>query len=218
VTSDARAGEAAPGLRDTAFGQGYRPTPVERFGIWLSARRLHRSVDTFANKRVGDFGCGFHAQFVRSVLDRVRSVTLIDVALAPDLKAHPKVTAVEGTLPGALAVVPSGSLDVVMCISVLEHLWDPFAALVECRRTLAPNGVLLLNVPSWRGKWWLELAAFRLKVSKRSEIDDHKAYYDPRDLWPLLVRAGFLPYDLRVFTHKFGLNTFAVCRAGTGEG
>jgi len=71
-----------------------------------------------------------------------------------------------------------------------------------------------VNVPSWRGKRFLELSAYRLGLSPAEEIDDHKAYYDPRDLWPLLVRAGFRPSEIRCFRHKFGLNTFAVCRAG----
>jgi len=44
-------------------------------------------------------------------------------------------------------------------------------------------------------------------------MNDHKMYFDPRDLWPLLVRAGFSPRNIRCFKHKFGLNTFAVCRA-----
>ena len=43
-------------------------------------------------------------------------------------------------------------------------------------------------------------------------MDDHKTYYDPRDLWPLLVRAGFRPQAIRCLRHKFGLNTFAVCQ------
>jgi hypothetical protein len=29
----------------------------------------------------------------------------------------------------------------------------------------------------------------------------------------LLVRAGFLPSNIRCFSHKFGLNTFAVCQS-----
>ena len=44
-------------------------------------------------------------------------------------------------------------------------------------------------------------------------MDDHKAYYDVKDFWPLLVRAGFRPSNIRCFSHKFGLNTFAVCRS-----
>ena len=44
-------------------------------------------------------------------------------------------------------------------------------------------------------------------------MDDHKAYYDVKDFWPLLVRAGFRPSNIDCFPHKFGLNTFAVCRS-----
>jgi SAM-dependent methyltransferase len=195
----------------SSFGDGYSLTPVDRFGIWLSARRLQREVGTFAGKRVGDFGCGYDATFVRTILDEVQSAVLVDVTLAPSLVSHPKVTAVEGTLPEALAKFDDGSLDVVMCTSVLEHLWEPLEALREFRRLLAPGGTCLLNVPNWLGKRALELSAFRLGLSPAESIDDHKTYYDPRDLWPLLVRAGFRPQRIRCFRHKFGLNTFAAC-------
>ena len=43
-------------------------------------------------------------------------------------------------------------------------------------------------------------------------MDDHKTYYDPKDLWPLLVKAGFAPHAIACGRHKFGLNTLAVCR------
>ena len=43
-------------------------------------------------------------------------------------------------------------------------------------------------------------------------MDDHKWYFDPRDLWPMLVRAGFRRSQIRCHRHKFGLNTFAACR------
>ena len=67
-----------------------------------------------------------------------------------------------------------------------------------------------VNVPSWRGKRFLESRRSGSGLRPAEEMDDHKTYYDPRDLWPLLVRAGFRPHDIRCFTHKFGLNTFAV--------
>lgn len=84
--------------------------------------------------------------------------------------------------------------------------------LAECRRLLAPGGVLLVNVPSWRGKRWLEFSAFRLGLSPADEMDDHKRYFDPRDLWPLLRAAEFLPSEIRCTRYKWGLNTFATCR------
>jgi len=198
-------------MEPRSFGQEYELTPVDRFGVWLSARRIRREAGGFAGKRIADLGCGYDATFVRSILDEVAGAALVDVALADDLKANPKVRAVEGVLPDALAAFDSGSFDVVMCMSVLEHLEQPGDTVREFHRLLAPGGTLLVNVPNWAGKRMLELSAFQLKLSPADSIDDHKAYYDPKDLWPLLVKAGFRPQRIRCFRHKFGLNTFAVC-------
>jgi len=201
----------APG-RAGSYGQHRALTPVDRFGVWLSARALRKHVRSFAGKRLGDFGCGYDARFVRGVLDELAHATLVDVALAPDLKTDRRISAIEGALPEALESLEDDSLDIVLCISVLEHLRDPLSMLQEMRRIAAPGGVCLINVPSWRGKWFLELSAFRLGLSPREEIEDHKIYYNPRELWPMLVRAGFQPSGIRCYRHKFGLNTFAACR------
>ena len=195
-----------------SYEQHRAHSPVDRFGVWLSARALNRHVPSFQGKSVGDFGCGYQARFVRSVLPEIERAVLVDVALAPDLKTDERITAIEGTVPDALRDLDDASLDVVLCVSVLEHLWEPLETLVELRRLVAPGGVCLVNVPNWRGKRFLELSAFRLRLSPAEEMDDHKAYYDPSDLWPLLVRAGFLPHNIRCGRHKFGLNTFAACR------
>jgi len=199
------------GMRERAFGQDYQPTVVDRFGVWLSAHQIRKFSGPLKGKKLGDFGCGYNATFVRSVLQDLEKAVIIDSAIAPDLKQQPNVTAIEGTLPDALKQLPTRSLDVVLCVSVLEHLWDPQTALQECYRITRPGGVCMFNVPSWRGKWFLEFSAFRLGLSPKDEMDDHKTYYGVRDLWPLLVRAGFLPSNIRCFSHKFGLNTFAVC-------
>ena len=208
--------KSAP-VRDEAFGQGGHLTFVDRFGIWLSARAVarHASLD---GKAVADFGCGFQASFGRSILSRVTRLLLVDVQLAEDLKCHPKVQAREGSIEDALPTIASESLDVILCLSVLEHLDDPQLALDGFRRTLAPGGVLLINVPSWRGKPLLETSAFRLGLSPALEMDDHRRYYDPRDLWPMLVRAGFRPSAIICRKHKFGLNTLAVCRVPAVDG
>jgi 2-polyprenyl-3-methyl-5-hydroxy-6-metoxy-1,4-benzoquinol methylase len=198
--------------RDTAFGQEGKITAVDRAGVWLSGRQIRRTVGGIDGKDVGDFGCGFQATYMRTVLARVRSATLVDISLAGDLKSRPNVTAIEGKLPGILETRPDQSLDVILCTSVLEHLWEPGQTLAHFRRLLRPGGVCAVNVPSWRGKRALEFSAFRLGLSPASEMDDHKTYYDPRDLWPLLVAAGFMPHGIRCFKHKFGLNTFAVCK------
>jgi 2-polyprenyl-3-methyl-5-hydroxy-6-metoxy-1,4-benzoquinol methylase len=191
-----------PTLRSQAYGESGRLTPVDRFGVWLSSLAVRRGTD-FGGKRIADFGCGFEARFARTVLTEIAHA---------HLKHHPKVTATEGSIDEVLAACPDASIDIVLCLSVLEHLTAPQVVLDGFRRVLAPGGVLLLNVPSWRGKAFLEFSAFRLGLSPASEMDDHKRYYDPSDLWPMLVLAGFLPSHIRCRRHKFGLNTFAACR------
>lgn len=147
----------------------------------------------------------------RSALDRVASALLVDLQLAPDLEQHSKVTAIEGSIEDVVPGLDSGSLDVVLCLAVLEHLWNQEEILSEFRRLLAPGGVLLLDVPSWRAKPILEFVAFRLGIASE-EMDDHKRYFDPRDLWPMLVNAGFKPSAIRCRRNRFGFGTFAVCR------
>jgi 2-polyprenyl-3-methyl-5-hydroxy-6-metoxy-1,4-benzoquinol methylase len=203
--------------RKGAYGQHSGATPVDRFGVWLSSVAVRRHGD-FAGLRIADLGCGFNAAFTRTVLDQASSALLVDLALAADLKQHPRVEAIEGSLPDVLPTIASASVDTVLCLSVLEHVWEPQETLVHIRRMLAPGGIALLNVPSWRGKSLLELAAFRLGVAPAEEMNDHKRYYDPRDLWPMLVRAGFRPRQIHCRRHKFGLNTFAVCRVTRDAG
>jgi SAM-dependent methyltransferase len=198
--------------RAASFGQGYAPSIVDRFGVWLSARQIRHFVPSFAGQHIADLGCGYQAAFTRTVLDEVEQAVLVDVALADDLKAHPKVQAILGGLPDSLVALPDKSLDVVLIVSVLEHLWEPLQALKEIRRLLRAGGTCLVNVPSWRGKRYLEFSAFKLGLSPAAEMDDHKTYYDVPDLWPMLVEAGFLPSEIECFSHKFGLNTFAACR------
>lgn len=204
-------------LRNRAFGQEWSPTPIDNFGIWLSARQIRRRVGSFRGLDVVDVGCGYHASFARTILDEARSVTLVDVDLAPELEEHPSASLLVGHLPGVLTEIADESVDIIVCNSVLEHLWDPISTLEHFHRALRPGGTAMLNVPSWRGKTFLELSAFRLRLSPPDEMDDHKTYYDPRDLWPLLVRAGFRPHDIKCFLHKMGLNTFATCRRSVPE-
>ena len=197
--------------RRSSYGQDADLTLVDRAGVWLSDRRI-RGIGPVDGKRVADIGCGYHASFAMRLQPVASAVTLLDVALNPDLAEVPKVRCVVGSLPDALAELESESVDLLVCNSVLEHLWDPLRSLGEFWRILAPGGVSFINVPSWMGKRFLEFSAFRLGLSPAVEMNDHKNYYDPRDLWPLLVRAGFAPRDIACHRHKLGLNTYAVCR------
>jgi SAM-dependent methyltransferase len=199
------------GSRVSAYGETFRFTPVDRLGIWLSVRQVLRWAGDVRGKTIGDLGAGYRARTTGALLDRVSLAYVADVSLAPEVVANPKVRAIEGSLPASLERIPSSSVDLVLCVSVLEHVADASGLLREIHRMLKPGGRALVNVPSWRGKWFLEFSAFKLRLSPASEMDDHKMYYDVKDLWPLLVGAGFRPSRIKCFGHKATLNTFAVC-------
>lgn len=198
--------------RESAFGQHRTLSWVDRFGIWLSLRQIRRWIGDPQAMRICDIGAGYQARLARALASKGAQVTVLDVALSPELNHLTGIVPHVGSLPGSLTLMDSEHWDAILCISVLEHLWDPGAVLDHAQRMLRPGGLLVINVPSWRGRRALEFSAFRLGLSPAEEMDDHKTYYDVRDLWPMLVRAGFRPSSIRCFSHKFGLNTFAVCR------
>ena len=197
--------------RRGAFGE-HRTSPVDRCGVWLSRRAIRRWLPARSGLRALDLGCGYHATLLRALQARLAEGVGVDLRVSDEARSVAGLSFREGTIEHQLPPLPSNRFDVVMLISVLEHLDEPLAVLEQARRVLAPGGVLLVNVPTWWGKGLLELSAFRLGTSPAEEMDDHRMYYDKRDLWPLLVKAGFRPRDLRLRYHKLGLNLFAVAR------
>jgi SAM-dependent methyltransferase len=191
-----------------AFGQ-HGVSWVDRFGVWLSQRAIRRKLPPGDALEVIELGCGYRAKLLVALRDRLRRGVGVDFHIDPALQDLVPFTFSEGPIEETLPKLADASFDVVMLISVLEHLAAPLAALESTKRLLKPGGVLLINVPTWRGKFFLEFSAFRLGFSPKLEMDDHKMYYDKRDLWPLLVRAGFKPSRIRLRYHKFGLNLFA---------
>jgi SAM-dependent methyltransferase len=203
-SSDA-SGERAP------FGTT-KLTLVDRFGVWLSQRAIDRHLPPRGELDILELGCGLRAQNLVALLPRARRVVGIDFRIAEDVKRIARTKFIEGPIDVASAGLEADSFDAILFISVLEHLWDPLTVLRGCHSWLRPGGVLLVNVPTWLGKVFLEYSAFQLQTSPKAEMDDHKMYYDKRDLWPLLVKAGFAPSSIRMSYHKFRLNLFAAAR------
>ena len=197
---------------ELSYGQGKPLNLLDRWGQWLSLRRVRAELGDGRGERFADIGCGFEARLAQGFFEPCQSVTLVDVAVDPAYKRLPKVKVIEGLLPQALKRVAPLSLDAIILNSVLEHLEQPEATLAALHRCLKPHGRLWVNVPNWRGKWVLELLAFRLGLAPADGVDDHKRYFTPRELWPLLVAGGFKPSAIRCGTHKLGLNTWAVCQ------
>ena len=194
-----------------AYGQ-QRLTFLDRLGVWLSQRAISRHLPNRSDLEILELGCGFRAAQLIALRARLKHGVGVDFRIEPQLKALNNFTFYEGTIEETLPRLAIELFDAILVVSVLEHLHDPLSVIESARRLLKPSGVLLLNVPTWLGKSFLEFSAFRLGLSPKLEMDDHKMYYDKRDLWPLLVRAGFKPSLIKLRYHKLGLNLFAVAR------
>jgi SAM-dependent methyltransferase len=185
---------------------------VDRLGVGLSERAIGRELPQRSDLEVLELGCGFRATHLVALGPRLKRGVGVDIQIAPELHNRPDLAFHETTIEEALSKLAAERFDAILLISVLEHLRDPLSVLQAARQLLKASGILLINVPTWRGKAFLEFSAFRLGLSPKVEMDDHKMYYDKRDLWPLLIRAGFLPSLVRLRYHKLGLNLFAVAR------
>jgi SAM-dependent methyltransferase len=194
--------------RTSSYGE-HGLTLVDNFGVYLSKRKILKSLHGKQDLTVLDVGCGFDAQILASLLPYVEDGIGIDIKVSEKAKSINKLSFIEGDIEQVLHDLPDKKFDLILMISVLEHLWHPQDVLVQCFRLLKPGGVFLINVPTWRGKFFLEFSAFKLRTSPACEIDDHKMYYDKQALWPLLVQAGFKPRQIHLDYIKFGLNLFA---------
>ena len=193
-------------------------TLADRVGVWLSQRTIRRYLPSRNDLEVLELGCGYRATQLIALEPKLKRGIGVDFQIAPELRMLEKFTFHQATIEELLPKLESETLDVVMLISVLEHLNEPLTIIQSAWRLLRPSGLLLVNVPNWVGKRFLELSAFRLGLSPKVEIDDHKMYYGKRDLWPMLVRSGFKPSQIRLRYHKFGFNLFAVAEKAGQDG
>lgn len=196
--------------RTSSFGENYKLTLVDKLGVYLSLYRVKQVIKSFKSPiNCLDVGCGYNAKLLLELIPNLNKGIGIDVSINPEIKKLDKLKFIESHIEDAVSNLNEGSFDLICIMSVLEHLNDPLTVLKECYKHLNQDGILLINVPTWLGKTFLELSAFKLGLSPFDEMEDHKMYYDKRDLWPLLIKAGFKPSKITMEYHKFGLNLFS---------
>ncbi len=201
------------GERAASYGEDHDLSVIDRLGTNLNFRAALREARV--GDAVVDIGCGYDARLGRALAELGCSVTAVDVSISRELPAD--ISVIEGRVPEVLNEFADASFDVTYCVNLLEHLAEPLAALRELGRITKADGTVFVNVPSWRGRHFLEFAAFRLGTAPVAEMNDHKMYYDVRDLWPLAVEAGFEPVHITCRRVKGGLNTRLIVRRGLAE-
>ena len=184
-------------------------TFVDRLRTRLVQREILKRLPRTGGLRVLDLGCGYHATYLKAIGERLAEGVGVDFHVSEESRRHPRLSFVASSVEDALPELPSNAFDAVLFISVLEHVRNPAECLSHCHRVLKAGGRLLVNVPTWYAKPVLELSAFKFGTSPACEMDDHKMYYSKRDLWPLLVRAGFRPSRIRMHYQKLCMILFS---------
>ena len=97
-----------------------------------------------------------------------------------------KVT--QGEVENALGELAGNNFDVVTMWHVLEHTFDPAAALKQIHRVLKPGGTLMLEVPNFASP----MAALFKKYWFPMDVPRHLFQFTPATLKMMLAKAGFL--------------------------
>ena len=109
----------------------------------------------------------------------------------------------------------SGVYDAVTMWDVLEHIADPRAALVICRRLLKPRGLVAISLPNMAG-FKARMLGKRWRYYRREF--GHLSHFSPRTLSELLRQSGYSTLVIRTagffnLGRPFGLQPAQVRRA-----
>ncbi|AEM21046.1 Methyltransferase type 11 [Brachyspira intermedia PWS/A] len=154
-----------------------------------------------------DIGCGWEARFLQSIENYISYGVGVDFK-PPELKTD-KLETIKLTLENKLPFEDS-SFDVVTMLAVLEHLTYADEILKEINRVLKKDGRLIITVPSKIAKPILEFMAYNLKIIDRLEIEDHKKYYNKKDILESAELSNFTVEKHKYF--QLGCNNFAILK------
>jgi SAM-dependent methyltransferase len=157
---------------------------LEQHHFWFVARRriffhlLDYELGGRTGLRVLDVGCG--AGGMLGPLARYGHVTGVEPAA--DLVEHCRERGFGDVVEASAYDLPtaSESMDLVTLFDTLEHIEDDLRALRECRRALAPGGLLFLSSP-----------AYQFLYANNDRVAAHARRYTARELRRKLRATGF---------------------------
>jgi SAM-dependent methyltransferase len=161
-----------------------------------------------------DLGCGA-GRFVAALRDAGAGAVGVEIAsgaleraraVAPG--ADLRLLAEDGSIP-----LEHGSVDLVWCSEVLEHVADGAHLLQEARRVLRPGGRLLLTVP-YHGRLQGALVALTRFDAVFDPQGQHLRFFTRTSLRASLLAAGFAEPSVRTVGGVPLFRETLVARAG----
>ena len=146
-----------------------------------------------------DVGCGNGGHYGRLLRSLIAQYWGVDISLdalqqAKSIGIDTLQCSIDQPLPFA-----SGWFDAVVCIEVLEHLFDPAALAQEIHRTLKPGGCFIATVPNiahFSNRLRLAGGKFVAGGSPLTAdtpwLDPHIRFFTRRSLTEMLQSTGFI--------------------------
>ena len=163
---------------------------------WERRRALLLS-EARPGERVLDLGCGA-GRFVAALRDAGADPVGVEVAEAALTRARAVAPGADLRLlePDGSIPLDHGSVDLVWCSEVLEHVADAAHLLQEARRVLRPGGRILVTVP-FHGRVQAASVAFARFEAHFDPQGQHLRFFTARSLADSLRSAGFVAPSVR---------------------
>jgi 2-polyprenyl-6-hydroxyphenyl methylase/3-demethylubiquinone-9 3-methyltransferase len=181
------------------------------FSVRQDVLRDLLAADSLAGQSWLDAGCGTGtlARFLAE--HKGCNVLGVDASAAMIANCHPARNSEFRQIGDICETgLPAGAFDGVLCSSVLEYLSEPSAGLIELRRLLKPNGLLLVSVPNahpiarWPTVALYWLTKFLGRWRQNTFLDHSKHSYSESLFRRLLVDCGFRVEAVRQYGGLFG--------------
>lgn len=110
-------------------------------------RKIHNLLRSYNKGSLLEIGC-CGGEFLEVLIQEGWTVTGIEISEETAKKGHNK--GIDILVHDANEVLPfkDNSFDVLIAGEVIEHTFDDFEFLKECKRVLTPEGVLILTTPN----------------------------------------------------------------------
>jgi hypothetical protein len=189
----------------------YQNAPLERL---LATLRINKIIPFIKkDSAVLDFGCGRHLLALEALASRAKLRIGVDSCFKGNqVFVSPSGAYGLGGFEDAKKVLGEKTtlIDIVISLACFEHLekHEFLNVLNELFVISSPEATIVGTVPTPRAKPVLEFLSYRLGLIDRSQIEDHKIYYDGGLLEKTLNESDWVLNQYRTF--QFGMNGFFV--------
>ena len=169
--------------------------------------RINKVLSQIPNDSiVCDVGCGSGGVLLKSIKDKITGGYGFDNLVKEE--KFENINLKRLNLDREPLPLDDKSVDVVTALAVLEHFENPFHILQQIYRILKPGGILLLTTPTPMAKPVLEFLAYKMNLISKREIDEHKHYFNRKELMEIHIKAGFQKDKISCHLFEVGFNSF----------